>query len=374
MRKAKSKKQPTHKLIKEILHPKEILNVDFNLSKLQAFYKFSIEYKHENFEDVIRVVLGDDTITSNLNAFCTSPEGLMSKPAFENSQISIDKLLLIYKWLIIHNKEQIIQFESSQEKIEEWCLLGDVESIESEIELIYSLYGDSFWMINMRLLVAYLKDDRDFLENAHRKYKNNESYILKDIVARKSWLFQLHDTTTYVENITTRTIGELKDGLATDYAAIYALSLTKYPLYDEVKTFHSVYELQKFPLIDIYMFLCESLSQSIKSEIVVNDKNVDDLKCGIPAMFFELADAADLKRLNRILSIIDDKFISPEFDDADDDIKYYVEGNYKLIIDNFESNFHDVNYKISKVNILAKSYIKENRLPKSTIPSIIYDV
>lgn len=377
MRKSKTKKQPTHKLVSNILHPKDLNGCSVSQAVCNEFFKFVLEYKYDNFNDVVKVVLKDDRIKNNLNAFCTTPDSMMSKPIFDAEQIPFEKLLSIYKWLFIHNESQLIQFEESQIKIENWLVTGNIAAIEKEVDLISENYGDSFWLINMKLLVAFLKDDREFLEGAHDKYKNNESYIFNDIVARKSWLFQLHDTTTYVENITTRTIGELRDGLATDAASLYALSLTKYPLYNEIETFHSIYELQQFPLIDIYMFLCESLSQTIKKQILEHNPTEDELRNGVPSIFFELAEVTELKRVGNVLSLIDSKYLSLSSKtnlEDDIDVKNYSRGDYKEIINNFENNLESLESIISKVNIIAKSYIKTNQEPSIKTPKFTYEV
>ncbi|EPG0797756.1 hypothetical protein ACSVJV_000813 [Vibrio cholerae] len=372
MRKAKYKFQPTRELVNKIKKPRDPKSYNASDAVYMEFYNFVKDYKYENFEDAVKILLDEVHIKNHLNAFANTAESFMSFPIFEANDISIDKLLIVYKWLIINNSKMISEFENAQDKIEKSFLLNDLVTIEDEIENLFRKYGDSLWIMNMKLLLAYMKADRDFMKSAGDMYKNNNSYLYKDLVDRKAWIFQLDDTETYIENITSRTIKEFIDGNAKTYASIYAMYLTKYPLYNGVDYLYSLYDLQYFPLVDLYFFIINSFLQNMKSEFH-NDKEL--IKTAVPSFFYDIKNKTELRYVNKVISLNEmrgqENF---KYDIDDPEILDYINGNYDSVIDSFESKYLEIENIVTKINMFAKSYIRLKKVPSNNLPPVLLRV
>ncbi|ENM3762330.1 hypothetical protein O1E19_001333, partial [Vibrio cholerae] len=92
MRKAKYKFQPTRELVNKIKKPRDPKSYNASDAVYMEFYNFVKDYKYENFEDAVKILLDEVHIKNHLNAFANTAESFMSFPIFEANDISIDKL------------------------------------------------------------------------------------------------------------------------------------------------------------------------------------------------------------------------------------------------------------------------------------------
>lgn len=354
----KTKKKSTFKVIDSILKPKKLINNSLQETIDAEFCHFIYNYSHDNFEDILKISLENEHIKNTLNAFNFKEFTLMNNTVF--SGISIDRLRIIYKNIIINNKKEIEDVIKINREIEKNLIIGNFNFIEEKINNIEEKYGFSLWLINLKLVISEYTNKRSYFKDIRDKYKNNENFTLKDLITKKSWIFQQTDTSTYIENIESRTINELQNGNAIGTASLYSSSLSKYPLHDNIDSYKAFFEYQTLNYIDLYFYLKSSYFEIINSKL---NLSTEPLIANYKLLFSSIKKETELLKHS-----INENSIS-----FDNDIEFnlYKNNNYISIIDNLEYNITAIESPITKINIFAKSYIKSKRTPSDNIPPIL---
>jgi hypothetical protein len=368
-----TKKLQPYKIISAILSPSQYLGTKKD-AILTNFNDFVINYKEEDFEKIFKILLKNEDIRNDLNQYSNFSE-CFHKGIFEGD-FNLERLLSIYKVILLDNVEIIKSFDLLQTDIERCIYLSDFVEAKKLLMAFKEIHGNSIWVINTLFYICSLQnnyDDLNLLLNEFKEDNSSELYqMILDVTYRR---VRGADAKSVVEETTLKMNEELVAGGAVFFAALCSLLFLPYPLYDDVVTLECVSYLQPFPLVDLYFFLSELLSHVSAEVASDNDEDKLDAVLKLIPVFNELNKFVKCERLTKLCENAS-KNLTAEKDNfsnvlIDDDVNHYDLGKYEQIIIGLELNKTYTFNSIAKANLYAKSYLYEGKNPTPELPFLL---
>ncbi|HBL5324597.1 TPA: hypothetical protein LR331_004707, partial [Enterobacter hormaechei] len=241
---------------------------------------------------------------------------------------------------------------------------GCFDEVYTKLNEVNSLIGLSLWEMNYRIAVLTAKNEFKVIDELVEKWKSDKiSESLYEVIRVCGWKSHSVEASIAIETMVRRSNKEYIEGGALTIAAFYSLMCLQYPIYDDVDLGHSLNWLQKLPLIDLF----DSLLNVIIYKITKSSFSDDDLK-GYTELIQSIEPYIHLNSISQILESLKDNIKEHKVISIDREVHEYTAGNYNSLLDRLEGDVKDISNLITKVNLIAKSYIYTSRRPKSLPP------
>ncbi|CAH7289981.1 hypothetical protein VCHA38O210_30291 [Vibrio chagasii] len=367
------KKEKTFKLVDKILNPRVPIDVKSSV-KVEEFHKFVHYYEHDNFEHVLEVVIKDECIKSKLAFFQKEKNKILNATLFDVKKLKIEKILTILRVVFELGSDEILEFSKQNEDIEYLFTIGDIEEVLARLDYLDDKYRVTLWSINLRMICLSLNGcDPDDLYDLCKEYSQcNDSELLADSLACFAGRNISSDVISHIKTNEHSKVKELNEGNAKAFASFFSLISGVGSIDHEVALSYAIPLFTLLPLYDAYRLTIKAISHDITHEynnisnesLELISKFVNSYKCN-----------GNLKDFNNIKEIINGgEDVSLKEQILDEDYLNYCKGDFRKVIDNFEKNHQSDKYLISKVNLIAKSYVKESSVPGSSVPSLLSEI
>ncbi|MFM1702551.1 hypothetical protein ACJ5ZS_16220 [Aeromonas salmonicida] len=362
------KKRTIRDVVNSVLEPRSYIGSK-SIAKKQHFNDFMLNSSDEDFNKAISFILDDKEIQNSINQYNTEIEELFNKPVFNGRNMSISRLILFYKTILLKNITIISQIKKHQSDIDNLLMQGKYEAVEDIIDSIENRFGFSVWSINVRIIIYLAKNDYSNLQSFFDDIKNKTSEpLFTDILRVTGWKSQAVDADIIIETMVRRSTREFIEGNALDIAAIYSLFCAPYPLYDDVDFSHALIFLQTLNVIDLYLSIIKITTYCIAH----NDFN-NIPKSDLIDLFEALNNEVYCHKHSNIISILKSTPLAPLIVNVDTQINHYTQGEYEFVINDLEKNLLETKNIVTKINIYAKSYVHLKRRP-SNLPSLLTEI
>lgn len=366
--KRRNKTRKTHEVVASVLKPINKLKTQKEAKK-DSFHLFLVKSTDKEFENSLDIILRDDEIFSFLNQSIMPSDELIAKEIMGQNHFEDIRLLRLYEAIIIRECDKINQVNEIRSGIEELFIKGQFDDIYSKLNEVNSLIGLSLWEMNYRIAVLTAKNEFKLIDKLIEKWKTDKiSESLYEVIRVCGWKSHSVDASIAIETMVRRSNKEYIEGGALNIAAFYSLMCLQYPIYDDVDLGYSLNWLQKLPLIDLF----DALQKIIIYKITKSDFNEYELD-GFTSLIQKLEGCIPLESLSKILNSLKENINEHESIYMDRDVYEYTAGNYGSLLDRLEGNVEDISNIVTKVNILAKSYIYTSRRPKS-LPPLLFNI
>ena len=364
-RKRKLVKKPRiHKIISEILNPKLYFGSKSKAIE-ESFYSFLVHGEEKSFSEILSVVLKNKEVRNSTNYYFFTAESTMKNSFFSSENLSLLRVLEIYKTVLSGSNELLNDFFDTRKKIEESTLIGDYDNALALLDGWRSNYGFSFWAVKSEFLCYALKGDSSELNKRFNYFKSkNKDPMYQQILGTFYWVAQSTDPTFTLNMSILRDINEFMSGGAYDMAAINSITNIQYPIGRVVRPSYAIHSCQMFNIVDLYIYAKQTLEElCIDSQLESNEEGVNlvnaakEFLSNIPVMFDKKNSSQIIKKTNNKILINIEKFV-----------RNYDEGNYKIIVDEYEGSICISDGSLSLSNIIAKSYVNLGREPSEDVP------
>ncbi|MFZ8143638.1 hypothetical protein [Alteromonas macleodii] len=363
-RNKKKKRRPkVFEVVTSILKPSRL---NKNASTVDRFFNFLGSYQWDDYEEIIKILLKEETIKSSLNQYCDE-HSAFSKASYPT--IHYDRLLSFYKLMLINDSELIEIFDALRIEIEGYILSGEYDKAKISLEIMREKCGFSIWYVSTYFNVLALNNNYEEINDKYNYWKSVNKEALFDLILSNLYRkVKGADVITVVEDSTVRMNEEMVSGGAPAFASLFTLLFLPYPIYGNFETPRALFYLQLFPLVDVYYLLLE-----LTGHVATNKDNTVRQVTSLNNALNELAiniDSHQLRLTKKVFSSRkeNNKFTN-NFDYSNDKVlAYYNEGDYLSVINYLEKKTEYSNEDIVRVNIYAKSHIFLNKTPSAKLP------
>ncbi|WP_413516517.1 hypothetical protein [Photobacterium phosphoreum] len=370
----KIKKEKTFKLINKIIDHKcpkdQLIRI-----KIDEFYNFVHNYKHDNYEQVLDVVTKDDDIKSKFAFFQKEKENLLNVTILDVSKLDLNNILSIFKVIFNNNLDELKEFSKYNSEIEWLLTLNKTSDIVKILDYLDDKYRITLWSINLRMICLALDGrDNDELYQLYNEYSAvNDSEFLLDSLECMMARNTVSDVLSHVKTNDNSKVKELNEGNAKQFAAYFSLLSGVSCLDNDVISSYSLPVLTLLPLFDAYRFIIKAISNDFVDHRYEISANISS-----PLLNFIMSvdKKNELTELNNLKCLLSEE-VDGKLDNclsADLDYINYCKGEYDKVVKRFEAEFYKDKNVISKINLIAKSYIKSERLPGGELPKILSDI
>ncbi|MBN25495.1 MAG: hypothetical protein CL578_10655 [Alteromonadaceae bacterium] len=351
-KRTKIKEKPLYELIRGILRcPK--LSPQYYETIRQNFVNFVFEYKGSKFKDVYSVLLKNEGFQKITPLFNFDFSKTLNDIQFNDIEYMRLVELLITPLEVFC--EEIKIFEKKRFQFEQLLVCGFDDDASILLNEIEEQFGSSVWLSKAKLLLVSQSENQDKLQDLIDSHKNLEAEGIFRILHTFASLFEIADPYLLLENTIIRDIREFIDGDASGLAAINILLYLPFPCSFNVHPFYSLWGLQQFNYIDLFVFIKEVLIQADVSERASIDTNFDELY---------------KPKLIEVVSKIDSNWNTSSCN-HNKQMCWYDECRYDKILDELESKNSIESISIKNINIYAKSYLYEEREVGENLPYIL---
>lgn len=369
-RKKKNKIKANHEVISSILNTPFAAGNKMEVIR-DNFYGFVMEHDNiESFSIIFNVLMNNEFVRRTLNYYELKLETHTTNPQFRPSQISNEKLAVIYALLLVKNSDVLLDFEIKKRLVTKLIINGDYESAVSEIISFQNEYGESLWMTSV-LLFSLSHCNSNSARKIFHELVNRIS-LLPDLIP-KQYLqtalsrYHAHNMRTFIDNDILRFNREFTDANAHSLSGLNALLQLPYPLYEQADSIYSVWDFQSFNIIDLYHFVSECIIQLNINE-QCNSRVFPSQEKEVLMVSFRFLE----KELNDKTKLKDYRIKHNHIDEYTESvIELYTKGHYDEIITSLEENVLTIGNAISNICIYAKSYIHAGRSPASHMPYVL---
>ncbi|MUK50778.1 hypothetical protein [Aliivibrio fischeri] len=377
MKKIKSKrikKEKTYKLIDRIINP-IVPSSERIDAKVREFYNFTHNYSYDNFEQVFQIVARDEDIKSKLGFFQIERKYLLNATLFNLSDLGMEKILSILRVIFDNNIDEIVEFSKHSEEIELLLSTNKTKEVIDKLDYLDNKYRTTLWSINLRILCLSLDgcDTDELLYICKQYYDVNDSELLEDVLECIVGRNMVSDVISHIKTKENSKIKELSEGNAKAFSAFFSLVSGINCVESEVLSSYAVPVFLMLPLYDAYRFLIKSISNDFINDSVDFSTELKELLKDYVNSLKDYQDLHDLGKLKKLVNG-DDQTITQSDVCSDQDYINYCCGHFDKVVDSFERNLLDDKNTISKLNLIAKSYIKSNRVLNPSIPKFLYDI
>ncbi|KMK83033.1 histidine kinase [Pectobacterium brasiliense] len=356
----------THEVVASVLNPSD-KSKPLNRAKKDAFYSFLVRSMDREFENSLDIILKDDEVFSFLNQTKMPTDHLISRDIVGAKNIKNTRLLRLFQGILIRESNKLVEVNRLRTGLEDLFIKGMFDEVNQRLDEINSITGISIFEMNYRIAVLTAKNDFELIDALVEKWKTDEiSENLYDVIRVSGWKSHSVEASTTIETIVRRSNKEYIEGGALSIAAFYSIMCLQYPLYDDVDLRYVLNWLQLLPLIDLY----DALQKTMMYLLTKNDITEWEIKDFIP-LFENLNTTLKLESLAHYLQALKGNTIKYKITTIDKEVSEYTAGNYSGLLDRLEENINNIDNLITKVNIIAKSYIYSTRKPKGLPPFLM---
>lgn len=349
----------THEVVTSVLNPTNY-KISKKEAKIKAFNNFVFNSPKENFDKAINIILNDEDLFGLLNQSKCNVSTILSKQIFARKDISTERLLSLYKAIIIKEEEKINYYLQKKKDIEDYFLKGMYSQVESLLDEIVSNSGNSLWEVNFRVAVLTARKEFQKIDELLEHAKNNNaSEMFLEIYRVTAWKSHSVDPSLVIEAMVRRQNKEYIEGKAHDIAAFNCLTSLQCSLYDDVDLQLSIGWLQALPLIDLF--------ESLKKIAIfgISKKNLEPIvSAGLIDIFNTIKNISDCEIIDLIKDSLEQETKLENNSIIDRDIEDYTTGHYHELLDRFEEDLPKFSRVITKINLISKAYVYTNRKPK----------
>lgn len=307
-----------------------------------------------SYETALKHLLENNHIRNSLNFYMLRHDDFGTKGYFGISSVSIDRMAILYKAVILQNHFKLKEFELHKRKISQLIIQGNY-ALAKKTLLSYDIKSPSLWSVSILAKIDVLNKNPP----AHSEWLTTTNALTLKHYAISYEKQSAIDASTYLDNKIRRHNREFFNAKAYQLAAFNALLYLPYPLYEQADSIFAFHSIQNLPLIDLHESLCEIYYQNSsqdKDAIFTTSKLLDKI-------------ATDINENTELESF---RMITRELSPYTKDVLHrYNNGDYTSIIDELENSFTSLDSMISNINIYAKSYIYSNRMPIKSLPTIL---
>ncbi|MGM5531577.1 hypothetical protein ACP3UV_17175 [Mixta calida] len=358
----RSRTRKTHEVVASVLKP-------LQKDKKDAFFSFLAKSTDKEYENSLDIILKDETIFSFLNQSKMPSNELITKETLMQSQFEHARLMRFFQSILSHERVKLDEINKMRAGIEDLFVKGKFDEVYVRLEEINRLAGLSLWEMNFRIAVLTAKNEFERIDELVEKWKTKKiSETLYDGIRVCGWKSHSVDASIAIETMVRRSSKEYIEGRAFDIAAFYSLMCLQYPLYDDVDLGYSLYWLQTLPLIDFY----DALQKVVVYRLCKGDMGEYETKSFL-VLFEELSVNLDSRALSKIVKSLKKVESKKATTGVDIEVYEYTAGKYSSILDRLEENIECVNNVMTKINLIAKSYIYTSRKPKN-LPLLLNNI
>lgn len=359
----RNKTKKTHEVVATVLKPKHSSKTQKEAKK-DAFHLFLAKSTDKEFENALDIILKDDEVFSFINQSIMPPNELIAKEIIGQNDFNDRRLLKLFGSIFLREHHKINKINEIRSDIEELFIKGCFDEVYVKLNEVNSLVGLSLWEMNYRIAVLTAKNEFKVIDELVEKWKTDKiSESLYEVIRVCGWKSHSVEASIAIETMVRRSNKEYIEGGALTIAAFYSLMCLQYPIYDDVDLGYSLNWLQKLPLIDLF----DSLLNVIIYKITKSSFGDDDLK-GYTELIQSIEPYIHLNSISQILESLKGNIKEHKVISIDREVHEYTAGNYNSLLDRLEGDVKDISNLITKVNLIAKSYIYTSRRPKSLPP------
>ncbi|WP_073970220.1 hypothetical protein [Serratia ficaria] len=358
----RNRTRKTHEVVASVLKP-------LQKEKIDAFYFFLLRSTDREFESSLDVILRDESVFGFLNQSKMPSGEIITKDTIGQNDLNHKRLIMIYRSILMRQSEKLSEINKIRLGLEDLFIKGKFDEVYEKLDQVNNLIGLSLWEMHCRIAILTAKNEFNLIEDLVEKWKTKKiSEALYEVIRVCGWKSHSIEASIAIETMVRRSSKEYIEGGALDIAAFYSVMCLQYPLYDDVDLGYSLYWLQKLPLIDLYdalqKLIIYSLGKGEMGEYEVENSLV---------IFEEINKRIDSESLKKIVLSLKGLEVENIETEADKEVREYTAGLYSTILDRVEQDIFSVKNIITKVNLIAKSYIYTSRKPKS-LPPLLYDI
>lgn len=358
-RNKRNRTREIHKVVSSVLNPSVTLNSQYN-NKKKAFIDFLVKSTEKEFHGALDVILRDEEVFGFLNQAKMPNNELISKLVISGNDFKNTRLIKLFESVLIRESSKLKEVNILRSNIEDLFIKGKFDDVNEKLDEINVLTGLSIWEMSYRIAVLTAKNDYEHIDILVEKWKTEKiSDFLYNIIRIYGWKSHSVDASVTIETMVRRYNKEYIEGGALNIAAFNSLMCLQYPLYDDVDLSYAFNWLQLLPLVDLF----DALPKMVVYLITKDDVNEDESKKFI-SLFEKLNEKVNYKYLSKVLSALNGENYENEITNIDREISEYTAGRYSLILERVENNIDTIDNLMTKVNIIAKSYIYTSRKPK----------
>ena len=369
----KVKKNKTFKLINRIINPIVPIHDRFQ-EKINEFYFFTHNYKHDNFEDVFKVIIKDEEIKSKLAFFQVDKSKLLNATLFDLNKLTMERILVILKLVFESNLDEIIEYSKVNEDIEFLLSTNCIDEVLDKLNYIDNKYRVTLWSINIRVICLSLKGcDPDVLYDICNDYaRENDSEILADSLACIVGRNIVSDVVSHVKSNEYSKVKELYEGNAKSLSSYFSIITGVSSIDHDVVLSYALPMFTLIPLYDAYKLTVKAISNDFIHEIEKLSPESVSLIRNFVNSFEKCDNLKDFTNMKNIVNGVSKSNLQISI--SDNEYINYCKGDFNNVIDSFEINCVVDKNIMSKINLIAKSYVKENRYPSSNVPILLSEV
>ncbi|WP_285131012.1 hypothetical protein [Leclercia adecarboxylata] len=362
----RNRTRKTHEVVSSVLNPSDLTKTQHE-AKQDAFYFFLARSTDKEYVNSLDIILKDKEVFSFLNQSKMPPDELVTKEILGLNDLSDRRLMRLFESVLSKENVKLKEINAIRSDMEDLFIKGDFEKIYEKLDVINSLTGLSLWEMNYRIAVLTAKKEFKLIDDLVEKWKTNKiSDTLYEVIRVSGWKSHSVEASTAIETMVRRSNKEYIEGGALNIAAFHSLMCLQYPLYDDVDLIYSINWLQKLPLIDLF----DALQKIIIYRLTKKENITKDYDIFIP-LFEKLSSYNIYSNSEYIINMIKQEGIVQTSNEKDKEVYDYTAGNYAAILDRLEENIFSITDVVTKVNIIAKSYIYAGRKPRSLPPLLL---
>lgn len=358
----RNRTRKTHEVVASVLKP-------LQKEKIDAFYFFLARSTDREFESSLDVILKDESVFGFLNQSKMPSEEIVTKDTLGQNDFKHERLIMLYRSVLLRESDKLNEINKVRFGLEDLFIKGKFDEIIDKLDEVNNLIGLSLWEMQYRIAVLTAKNEFKLIEDLVEKWKTKKvSETLYEVIRVCGWKSHSIEASIAIETMVRRSGKEYIEGGALDIAAFYSVMCLQYPLYDDVDLGYSLYWLQKLPLIDLY----DALQKLIIYSFGKGEMGEYEVETSL-VIFEEISKNIDSEVLKKIVLNLKKIELENAATETDKEVCEYTAGKYSAILDRVEENINSVKNVITKVNLIAKSYIYTSRKPKF-LPPLLNDI
>lgn len=292
-----------------------------------------------------------------LNAHSTRIEDF-GMNVFAAYGFSTKRAWAICRFLLKRNAAKINTFVGHRDRIERSIVLGNLETALSEIALMISDVGESFWAVRCKIAVlSALERNEEFDKYCDEVKQRAGNSTLRYLFHCCQILAGSDNAGLQLEAVVLQNTAEFKETGLDSLAGQLELLFVPSPLRATSDYAAFIERIQLFPIVDQYSFVLRILAFATVDFSFTGTSKVDNLDDLLAELNREIYDPALMQLQNKNVQV------SGEYKSAVGDLllRLYTLGKYDEVIAVFAERKDELDNPLAYVNLVGKSAAISNR-------------